>query len=352
MATACAVPATPTASEAERARQQALRIAFATAGGMTMLVATGSVTPFLAPLFAVQFLAASRSPLKGAQAFGMAILIIGVGQGLDLVTLLLGSRPVLFTSLLWLLYFACFLAQATGRGGQAPFLVLVIAIMVPLMNMLHRDLGESISVLLGVAVVGGALLAWAAHALFPDRGGTATAAPISSVPNEFALHRSVANASILVAAVVLCLVDSRLSSALVIPVTVASIPGQLDLATSRRAALHLIVINVLGGVVASLVFTVVDIRPTLVGLFLAVFFVGLLFGNGAAADPQFGKAYAGALTTFLILLGLGISPLPTSTPESFSTRIVYVCAAVLYALWASLLLWPGTKHQDRRRLLR
>ncbi|MFC7478628.1 FUSC family protein [Dankookia sp. GCM10030260] len=320
MATVRAVPAAPTAHEAERARQQALRIAVAVAGGMTMMVAAGSITPFLAPLFAAQFLVASRSPLKGAQAFGMAILIISVGQGLDLMTSLLGSRPALFTAMLWLLYLGCFFAQATGKGGQAPFLVLVIAIMVPLMNMLHQDLGESMSVLFGVAVGGGALLAWAAHALFPDPGGMAAAPPISPVPVVFALLRSVANASILVAAVVLCLVDSRLSSAIVIPVTVASILNQLDLATSRRAAFDLVLVNILGGVVASFVFTVVDTRPTLLGLFLAVFVVGLLFGSGAATDPKFGKAYAGALTTFLILLGLGISPLPTSTPESFSTR--------------------------------
>jgi hypothetical protein len=150
------------------------------------------------------------------------------------------------------------------------------------------------------------------------------------------------------ATVVLCLVDSRLSSAIVIPVTVASVLGQLDLATSRRTALGLAIVNVLGGLVASLVFTIMDIRPTLLGLFLAVFFVGLLFGSGAAKDPESGKVYAGALTTFLILLGLGVSPLPTTTPESFSTRITYVGAAALYALWASLLLWPNQTSAPQR----
>jgi Ca2+:H+ antiporter len=34
--------------------------------------------------------------------------------------------------------------------------------------------------------------------------------------------------------------------------------------------------------------------------------------------------YAGALTTFLILLGSGIEPLPTTTPASFATGIVIV----------------------------
>lgn len=309
---------------------------------MTLLVATGSILPFLAPLFAAQFLLASRGPPKGAQVFGMVVLITGVGQGLELTAALLGARPVLFTALLWLIYFGCFLAQAMGKGRQAPFLVLVIAIMVPLMSLLHRDLAGALSVLLPVAVVVGALLAWATHVLFPDPGGPAAMPPVSPLPGASPLHRAMANASILAAAVVLCLVDTRLSSAIVIPVTVVSVLGQLDSVTSRRSALDLVLVNVLGGVAASIVFTVVDIQPTLLGLFLAVFVAGLLFGS-AASNPGSGKAYAGALTTFLILLGLGISPLPTSTPEAFSTRIAYVSAAAAYALWAGLLLWPKKK---------
>jgi hypothetical protein len=319
---------------------------------MTLLVAAGSATPFLAPLFAAQFLLASRSPMKGSAALGIAILIIGSGQGLDLLTSVLGTRPVLFASALWLVYLACFLAQAKGRGGQTPFLILVIAVIVPLMNMLHQNLGESMSVLLAVAVLGGLLLAWAAHALIPDPGGMAASSPVSHAPSRSPLHRAIANASILLAAVVVCLVDPRLAAAIVLPVTVASVLGQLDLTSSRRAALGLVVVNVLGGVVASIVFTVVDARPMLVGLFLAVFATGLLFASAAATDSKFGKACAGALTIFLILLGLGISPLPTSTPESFSTRIVYVSAAVLYTLWASLLLWPNEENEARRSSLR
>jgi hypothetical protein len=336
----CAAAGSP-AAEAERVRRQALRIAFAVAGGMVMMVAAGWPMPFLVPMFAAQFLVASRRPMQPAQAFGMAILIISVGQVLALAVGLLGDRPVVLLAVLWLLYFACFLAQARGRSVQAMFLVLVIAVMVPLMEMLQQDLDRSMVALLVAGVMGGTLLAWAAHAVFPDPGcdgGTAAAqAPAAA---ERPAHRAAANASILLAAVVLCLVDSRLSSAIVIPVTVASLLGQFDLAKSRRAALGLMVVNIMGGVVASLAFTIVEARPTLLGLFLVVLLVGLLFGAAASAKPETGKVHAGALTTFLILLGLGISPLPASTPESFATRIAYVSFAVLYALWACLLLWP------------
>jgi hypothetical protein len=148
-----------------------------------------------------------------------------------------------------------------------------------------------------------------------------------------------ANTAILLAVVVLCLVDSRFSTAIVVPITVASLLNQLDLATSGRAAFGLMIVNLLGGIVASLAFAFVELRPTLPFLFLTVLFVALLFGGRAAADPKAGKAFAGALVTFLILFGLGVSPLPASTPDSFTTRIVMVLFAIVWTFCFAALLW-------------
>ena len=83
-----------------------------------------------------------------------------------------------------------------------------------------------------------------------------------------------------------------------------------------------------------------EVRPALPILFLIVLLVGLSFGGRAAANPEFGKVYAGALTIFLILFGLGVSPLPADTPDSFSTRIAYVLFAILYTIGLAALLWP------------
>jgi len=127
-------------------------------------------------------------------------------------------------------------------------------------------------------------------------------------------------------------------------VTVASLLCQFDLATSRRAALGLMIVNLLGGIAASFAFLIIEIWPLLASLFLVVFLVALLFGHAAASNATTGKIYAGALTTFLILLGLGVSPLPTSTPESFTTRITYVAFAIAYTVVLITFLWP----RDRR----
>ena len=114
---------------------------------------------------------------------------------------------------------------------------------------------------------------------------------------------------------------------------------QFDLAASVRSALSLVAINLLSGVLASLAFAFVELRPSsLLFLFLTVLLVGLILGGRAAAGLA--KMYGGALTTFLILFGSGITPLPTTTPESFATRIGYVLLAVGYTLCMMALFWP------------
>lgn len=322
----------------DRAVRHALRIAFAVAGGLVISVASGSALPFLAPMFAAQFLISTRRPLQFAQAIGMIGLIVIVGQFLVLATSILGERPVVTALLLWLIYFVCFMAQAEARGGGAIFLILVIAVMIPLLGILQIDLGESIIVVLVEAAASGALLSWGAHALFPETGEE----PAKPAPQPIAsaLTHAILNASVLLGIVVWCLVDSSFSTAIVVPITVASLLGQMEFAKSRQAAFGLMVVNLLGGIVASIAFSLLSLRPELHFLFLIAFLIALLFGYGAVSNAVMEKFYAGALSTFIVLLGLGISPLPTSTPESFTTRIGLVAFAIVYTLCATAILWP------------
>lgn len=328
-----------------RAKRQGLRIAVAVAVGLTLGAANGEVVPFLGPMFAAQLLFVSPRPLGARPAIGLIVLILVVGEALVWLTGVFGDRPAVLLILLGLTYFACFLLRAQGKGGAAPFLVIVIAVMVPMLGILQRDLGESIILILFKGALGGVVLAWLGHVAFPDPGGEAPQRPAAPSLDR-AVHRALANMAILLAMVVLCLVDSRFSTAIVVPITVASLLNQLDLASSGRAALGLMVVNLLGGIVASFAFAFVELRPTVPFLFLTVFFVALLFGGRAATDPRAGKVYAGALTTFLILFGLGVSPLPASTPDSFATRIGLVLFAIACTFCLTALLWavPSTRR--------
>lgn len=344
MSTEAALPSSST--ELTRAKRQGLRVALAVTFGFSMGLVNGSVLPFLAPLFATQFLLASYSPPGLRQGLGTVLLIFMVGALLIALTGLLGERPLVLLPLLWLCYFSCFYAQGRQLGGAAPALMLIIAIVVPLLDILQRDLGESIVLVLAKAVSIGLLLAWGAHAVFPDSGpADATPAPLARLEQGRVVRQAMASGAILLAVVALCLIDPRLATAMVIPITVASLLSQFELTMSSRAGIGLVVINLLGGVAASLAFTLSEMRSSLWLVTLIVLLVSLLFAGKAVLGTTTGKVFGGGLTTFLILFGLGVSPLPGDAPELFATRIAYVLFAILYALCMASLLWPRPRNR-------
>lgn len=324
-------------------RRKGLRIALAVAVGLTWAVHSGAVIPFLGPFFAAQFLVSDARPLSLRKAVGTVGLILVAGLILQFVTVVAGHRPVVLLLLLGLVYFLCFHLQAKGKaGGPAIFFVLVVAVLVPLMSILDHQLSASIMSAMIEGVVGGTLLMWLAHALIPDKGSTASD-PVPAVAIPDATRIAACNAVILLIAVAACLTVDGLATAIVVPVTVASLLSQSDVVRSARAAMNLVMVNLFGGVVASVAFVVYSIRPTGIALFLIVLTVGLMFGGRAAQSDPMARLHAGALTIFLLVFGMGVSPLPGSAAETFFSRITYILLAIAYTIFMAALLWPRTR---------
>src|ERR1700724_1342856 len=343
------VDASAAAVALSRQRRIGLRVALAVAAGFTLTLATGEVIPFFGPLLAVQFLILGAGPLPLSKAVAFVGLVLVVGQAFILLNGIFGDQPVQLLALLGLFYFVCFFIQARGQRGPVIFLCLVIAITVTLLDRVHDTLDSSIIAILLQAFLSAVVLSWLAHAILPGHDATEDvpqAAPATDSP----AMRALANAAILLGAMALCLTNNALSLALVPPLTVCSLLLQCDFATSVRCAFSLVAVNLLSGVLASLAFAFVELRPSLPFLFLTVFLVGLILGGRAGA--ALAEMYAGALTTFLILLGSGIAPLPTTTAESFATRIGYVLLAVGYILCMMALLWPRERYVSTQLSLR
>ena len=301
----------------------------------------GDPLPFLAPMFATQFLLASPHPMTLRQGVATVLVICLSGSLLVLATGLFRERPLVLAPLLWLFYFSCFETQGRQRGGAGPGLMLVIGVVVPLLDILHRDLGEWIVSMFATAIGIGTLLAWGAHALLPDPAVDRPAVQIAPLyGGALITWRAMANASILLAIVILCLSDSRLATAMVVPITVTSLLSLLEPGMSLRAAIGLVAVNLLGGVVASVAFALFQLHPSLWLVALIVLLVSLLFAGKATMGGGQERIFGGGLIVFLVLFGLGISPLPYSTPDLFATRIVYVLAASFYAVILAAVLWP------------
>jgi hypothetical protein len=273
----------------------------------------------------------------------MAVLILAVGAVMMTLTIWLGAHPGPFLLVLGLIYFLCFAAQGAGINGPAVSSILIVAVIVPLLGILNAELAGSILGILVGGVFGGATMMWLAQAVIPEPAADleTVLAPERRAPDY---SRALANTAILLASVVICLTSNNLTAAAVIPITVASLLGQIDTAAGAKASAGLLIINVSGGLLASAGYAALSLQPSLLSLFVIVLFVGLVLGGRAAARGADAPLFAGALTIFLILFGLGVSPLPGSAAESFSTRIAFVALATSYTLLATAILWRRSQH--------
>jgi len=328
---------------------QGLRIAFAVTFSFILSLALGNPIPFLGPLFAAQFLSAQRAPLPFGKAVGLVLVVAVVGFGLQLLLAGFADHPPVILTLLGAIYCLCFFAQAVGKVGPVPFLVLVVAVMMPLLTLLDYDLGTSVLAILIGGIVEGIVWMWAAHALFPHRGASDDAAQ-PAFRSRSPVVRALASAAILLIAVTVCLTNDRFSTALVIPITVASLLMQFDVSRGAKAAIGLILVNVLGGALASVIFGLTTVRHPLFLLFLGVLAVSLFLGGRAALPRPSANVFAGALTIFLVVLGSGVSPLPATAADTFATRVGYIALATLYSLLMAALLWPAERDGAEARV--
>lgn len=341
-----AIPQRAAARALAYQKRKGLRVAVAVAVAFTWAVATGDTLPFISPMFAAQMLISSSRPLSLPKAVILTLIVLIAASVIQFLTTSLAERPPVLLLLLGLVYFACFLVQTSGKGGPVVFLVLVVSVMVPLLTLLHVDLGSSVLTVFVKSVAASTIVVWLAYALLPDiEEADVTYRPPSVPPRP--VQRAAADAAILLLALTLCLTQDRLATAVVIPITVASLLSQLDVASSGKPALATVAVNLAGGVAATLAFAVLELKHSLVTLFIVVLIAGLFFGGRAVAPTVAAKLHAGAFTVFLLVLGSGVSPLPGSAGETFATRVSYILLAIVYTLFFAALLWPSRAVNGR-----
>jgi CDP-diglyceride synthetase len=103
-------------------------------------------------------------------------------------------------------------------------------------------------------------------------------------------------------------------------------------------ATGLILGNLVGGLAATVAYLLVTLLPSPAFLLLVVLLVGLIFGDRIAHGGESAPIYTVGLMTFLILLGLGLSPLPQDSGTLFVARVFNVMVAAAYAIGMASLL--------------
>lgn len=283
--------------------------------------------PFLPSLIAVQLLSARRSlDLKHALGF---VVLMAVGCGISLfVALIFADRPLSLILMVGLMIFVEFLALA--RGNAAAGIFIMTTSFVPLMAVSSLDLAYALVHDLIVGSVLALLLIFLVHALFPERSEPEQSVA-HTVRESAPVAAALANTGVLMSLFVYFLGTGTPTSIIVIMVTAVTILQQSALA-GTGTTLGLIAGNIAGGLAATIAYLLISLLPSPAFLLLVVLFFGLVFGARIAAGGGLAPICTVGAATFLVVLGLGLSPLPQDSGTLFLARISTVILASLYTI--------------------
>ncbi len=324
----------PTQTEAAgEAHALAFRIAFAAAVGLTLGEVLGWDFPFLPAMLAVQLLT-GRGPISVKQGVAFVIVMVAACAFSILLAQILVDSPLVLVLAVSLLIFLEFLLLARGQAMGVAAIFLITTAVVPLLAV------ESMSVAYGLIhslIAGSALavlLAFAAHAFFPTR---ALAEPVSARAQGGApVAVALANAAVLMSLVIYFMLTVSPVSIVAVLTVIGILRQPADL--SGGTAAGLILGNLVGGLAATAAYILVTLLPSPAFLLLVVLLVGLLFGDRIARGGESAPIYTVSLATFLIVLGLGLSPLPQDSGTLFIARVFDVMVAAVYAIGMASLL--------------
>jgi hypothetical protein len=311
----------------------AFRIAISASVGFTLGELMGWDFPFLPSLIAVQLLSARRS-LDLKRAFGF-VLLMAVGCSVSLfVSLIFADRPLSLILIVALMIFIEFLALARGQAAAGIFLMTTS--FVPLMAVSSLDLAYALVHDLIVGSILALLLIFLILALFPQRAEPEQGSA-QLVREGAPVAAALANTGVLMSLFVYFMGTGTPTSIIVIMVTAVTILQQSAVAGPGAAA-GLITGNIVGGLAATIAYLLISLLPSPAFLLLVVLFFGLVFGAKIAAGGKIAPIAAVGTATFLVVLGLGLSPLPQDSGTLFLARISTVILASLYTIGISSVL--------------
>lgn len=327
-----------------RADRTILRLAFGVAGSFVVAEALDWDFTFLGPMFAAQLLLKPTGAPTLKQAIGaLAVIALAMGFSLLVTAAFISSPWALVLAFLLVLYLS-FYALARGVPDFITLMVQIGAITVPVLAVLSTAMASDLATTLLKGMATAMVTAWVVHAVFPDPAPRSPPAQgpglVVSEPRDaswFALSSTLVLAPMLV----WYLLDAT-QVALVLLITILMVVRQFERRVGRRAALGMIVGNVIGGVAASLVYNVIQLQPNIVFLAVICLASSLVFATCIVRGGPLAPIYTIAFTTFILLLALGLSPLPTGSEEAFASRLVNVLLATTYAVGALSMFGGGS----------
>jgi hypothetical protein len=325
-------PAAP--SDNAGVQNAALRLAFGVTGCFAIVEALDWDATFLAPLLAANMLVKTPRPPSLVQGLVVVFLFASSTAAVLLLSTLVISNPEVLILALMLLLFLSFYAHHLGAPDLVTLLPQVSAVSLPIVAVLSPDgAGEFARTLVTAGFVA-LLTVWVAHAAFPAPAaapGAATPATATALDEPVAAARYALLDTLIVIPLLAWFILNATEAAIVVLIVVVTLLRQPNRQRGKSAALGLILGNLVAGVAAGIAYNVILLGHTLPFFVTVCLAATLIFAGRIATGGNRAAVYVVALGTFVLLLGLSLSPLPGSTGEAFISRILNVIFASAYA---------------------
>ena len=328
-------------SAVEGARRAALRLAFGVTACFAAVEALEWDATFLAPLLAANMLVKLPRPPTLAQGLVVLVLIALSTGTVLVVTIALIANPAVLILALTLLLYLSFYAHRRGAPELPTLLLQISTVALPTVAVLSPEGAGGFATTLLLAGCVALITVWFAYAAFPAPAVAATnAAPSSATgPAEPARAARLAllDTFVLVPVLTWYILDAT-QVAVVVLIIIVTLLRQHNPKQGQRTALGLILGNLIGGIAAAIVYNLVILNNTLLIFITVCLAASLIFAGRIVTAGDRAPIYAVAFATFILLLGLGMTPLPGGTGEAFVNRLLYVLLASAYAIGGLSLL--------------
>lgn len=293
---------------------------------------------FLAPMLAVQILAAlpAAPPIRQGIAIPLTIFI---ATTLALaVSAMFAGKPGVLLILVGLVIFWTFYGRRSGAPGVIMLLTQIAFCCVPVISTISFDLAQAFSIALLWGSIAAIVTVWIAHLVFPAPAHSLSPEPPPAGPSglvEISAARGALLDTLILMPILVAFIMGGNINNIVILIIVLNLLREIEPASRSRVALALLLGNLLGGALGVLAYQLVVLaNNSFVFFTLIVLAASLWFGGRFARRDANAPVYAIAFATFLLILGLGVSPLPMGSEEAFAPRILKILLATAYTIGA------------------
>lgn len=261
------------------------------------------------------------------------LIALSTGIVLSVVTAFIGRPSVLIIALALLLYLS-FYAHRRGAPELATLLLQISAVSLPVIAVLSPDGAGTFAATLAAAAAIALISVWAAFAAFPvpaDAGAAPSAVATRRVEPAMAARHAFLDTLVLIPVLAWFILDAS-EVAVVVLIVIVTLLRQHDPEQGQRAALGLILGNLIGGLAAAAVYNLLILNNTLLFFIAVCLAASLMFAGRIVTAGARAPIYSIAFATFILLLGLGLTPLPGGSGEAFVSRLLNVLLASAYAI--------------------